>query len=113
MLRKLSRLSLSAWIFIGLGLGVLFGLFFGELCRPLSFIGKAFIMLLQMGVLPYMVVTLIHGVGSLSPEDARLMAGKGSLMLVLFWVVGLVAIFGFTYGACRETFRVSGVGSTV
>ena len=55
---KALHLSLSAWIFIGLGLGVLFGLFFGELCRPLNFVGKAFIKLLQMGVLPYMVVTL-------------------------------------------------------
>jgi len=97
MFQRLSHLSLSAWIFIGLGLGVLFGLFFGELCRPLNVVGKAFIMLLQMGVLPYMVVTLIQGVGSLSPGDARLMAGKGSLMLILFWVVGLVVIFAFTF----------------
>ena len=97
MLRRFSQLSLSAWIFVGLGLGVLFGLFLGELCRPLNFVGKAFIMLLQMGVFPYMVVTLIQGVGSLSPGDAKLMAGRGSLMLVLFWAVGLVAIFAFTY----------------
>ena len=97
MLRRLSNLSLSAWIFFGLGLGVLFGLFFGELCRPLTFVGKAFIMLLQMGVFPYMVVTLIQGVGSLAPGDAKLMAGKGSLMLVLFWIAGLVVIFVFTY----------------
>jgi len=96
MFQRLSHLSLSAWIFVGLGLGVLVGLFFGELCRPLNFVGKAFIMLLQMGVLPYMVVTLIQGVGSLSPGAARLMAGKGSLMLALFWVVGLVVIFAFT-----------------
>jgi len=96
MFRRLSHLSLSAWIFIGLGLGVLFGLFFGELCRPLNVVGKAFIKLLQMGVLPYMVVTLIHGVGSLSQSDAKLMAGKGSLMLVFFWVVGLIVIFAFT-----------------
>ncbi len=97
MLRKLAHLSLSAWIFIGLGLGVLVGLFFGELCRPLNLVGKAFIMLLQMGVLPYMVVTLIQGVGSLSPADAKLMAKKGSLMLVLFWAVGLVVIFAFSF----------------
>jgi len=96
MFRRLSHLSLSAWIFIGLGLGVLFGLFLGELCRPLNIVGKAFIKLLQMGVLPYMVVTLIHGVGSLSQGDAKLMAGKGSLALVLFWVVGLIVIFAFT-----------------
>lgn len=97
MLRRLSHLSLSGWIFIGLGLGVLFGLFFGELCHPLNFVGKAFIMLLQMGVLPYMVVTLIQGIGSLAPGDARLMAGKGSLMLILFWAAGLVVIFAFTF----------------
>lgn len=97
MFRRLSHLSLSAWIFIGLGLGALCGLFFGELCRPLNVVGKAFIMLLQMGVFPYMVVTLIQGVGSLSPGDARLMAGRGSLMLVLFWIAGLVVIFAFTY----------------
>jgi Na+/H+-dicarboxylate symporter/ABC-type amino acid transport substrate-binding protein len=97
MFRRLSHLSLSTWIFIGLGLGVLVGLFFGELCRPLNVVGKAFIMLLQMGVLPYMVVTLILGVGSLSLDDAKLMAGRGSLILVLFWVAGLVVIFAFTY----------------
>lgn len=97
MSRRLSQISLSSWIFIGLGLGVLVGLFFGELCSPLGFVGKVFIMLLQMGVYPYMVVTLILGVGSLSPTDAKLMAGKGSLMLVLFWVIGLVVIFLFTY----------------
>lgn len=97
MFRRLLHVSLSAWIFVGLALGVLFGLFFGELCRPLDFVGKAFIKLLQMGVLPYMVVSLIHGVGSLSSGDARLMAGKGSLMLVLFWLVGLAVIFAFTF----------------
>jgi Na+/H+-dicarboxylate symporter/ABC-type amino acid transport substrate-binding protein len=97
MVRKLSQYSLSTWIFIGLGLGVLCGLFFGELCLPLKFVGRAFIMLLQMGVFPYMVVTLIQGVGSLSTEDAKLMAGKGSAMLVLFWIAGLVVIFSFTY----------------
>ncbi len=97
MIRGLSKLGLSTWIFIGLGLGVLVGLFFGELCRPLNFVGKAFIKLLQMGVLPYMVVTLIQGIGSLPPGDARLMAGKGSLVLVLFWAVGLSIIFSFSF----------------
>ena len=40
---------------------------------------------------------MIHGVGSLSPGDARLMAGKGSSVLGLFWVVGLVVIFAFSF----------------
>jgi Na+/H+-dicarboxylate symporter len=96
MLRRLSQISLSTWIFIGLGLGLFVGLFFGELCRPLNFIGKAFLRLLQMAVLPYTVVSLIHGVGSLSPTDAKLMVGKGLTMVVLFWLVGLAVIFAFS-----------------
>jgi hypothetical protein len=39
MVGRLVQPSLSAWIFIGLGMGTLFGLFFGELCRPLDFVG--------------------------------------------------------------------------
>ncbi|MCX5872335.1 MAG: cation:dicarboxylase symporter family transporter [Deltaproteobacteria bacterium] len=97
MAGRLFRLSLSAWIFVGLGLGVVFGLFFGELCRPLKFVGTAFLKLLQMGVLPYMVVTLIHGIGSLSSVEAKLMAGKGSIVLGSFWVVGLIVIFAFSF----------------
>ena len=96
MTGRIFRLSLSTWIFIGLGLGLVFGIFFGELCRPLKFVGSAFLKLLQMGVLPYMVVTLIHGIGSLSPLESRLMAGKGSMVLGLFWVVGLIVIFAFS-----------------
>lgn len=96
MLGRLSRLSLSAWIFIGLSLGVVCGLFFGELCAPLNFVGKAFTKLLQMGVLPYMVVSLIHGVGSLSTEDAKLIATRGLSILVLFWGLALIIIFGFS-----------------
>ena len=96
MLVRLSKISFSAWIFIGLGLGVVCGLFFGELCAPLDFLGKAFIKLLQMGVLPYMVVSLIHGVGSLSVEDAKLVAIKGGAILVLFWGIALAVTFGFS-----------------
>jgi Na+/H+-dicarboxylate symporter len=96
MTGRIFRLSLSTWIFIGLGLGLVFGIFFGELCRPLKFVGSAFLKLLQMGVLPYMVVTLIHGIGSLSPLESRLMAGRGAIVLGFFWGVGLIVIFAFS-----------------
>lgn len=103
MFSRLSRLSLSAWIFIGLGFGVFCGIFFGELCAPLGFVGKAFIKLLQMGVLPYMVISLIHGVGSLSQSDAKIMALRGVLILGLFWLIGLAVIFGFSFAFPTST----------
>ena len=43
--------QLSTRVLIGLGLGVLTGLFFGEMVGFLSFVGDAFVRLLQMTVL--------------------------------------------------------------
>lgn len=96
MLKRLRNFSLSTWILVSLAWGVFFGIFLGELCAPLNFIGKAFIKLLQMGVLPYMVVSLIHGVASLSYDDARLIGVRGCLTLLLFWGLGLGVIYGFS-----------------
>ena len=95
MWSRLTRVSLSSYILLSLILGVVVGLFFGEMVRPLNFIGKAFIKLLQMAVLPYIVVSLIHGLGSLSKSDARLIATRGYKLLLFLWTVGLVVIFIF------------------
>ena len=52
-------MSLSTKIHVGLVLGIVTGLFLGELAAPLSPIGIGFIRLLQMSVLPYVAVSLI------------------------------------------------------
>ncbi|MGD9818820.1 MAG: cation:dicarboxylase symporter family transporter [Desulfomonilaceae bacterium] len=96
MIDRLRKASLSTRIFIGLTLGTMCGIFFGELCAPLGFVGKVFVELLQMGALPYMVVSLVHGVASLSSEDAKLIATKGLSIMVLFWILALLVIFGFS-----------------
>ena len=57
-------MSLSAKIIIGLILGVAVGLFFGEQVEFLRYAADAFILLLQMSVLPYIVVSLVAGLGS-------------------------------------------------
>jgi len=93
---RLTGISLSTYILLSLILGVLAGLFFGDMVRPLDFIGKAFIKLLQMAVLPYIVVSLIHGLGSLSKSDAQLIATKGLKLILFLWTVGLLVIFAFS-----------------
>ena len=95
MWSRFSKISLSTYIFLGLILGVVVGLFLGEMARPLNFIGMAFIKLLQMAVFPYIVVSLIHGLGSLSRSDAQLIATKGYKLLLFLWTVGLIVIFVF------------------
>ena len=57
------KLSLSAKIMIGMGLGLVAGMFFGEYCGFLEIIGDAFIKLLQMTILPYITVSMILGIG--------------------------------------------------
>jgi Na+/H+-dicarboxylate symporter len=86
------RLSLSTSIFIGLGLGIACGIFFGEYCRFLDLVGGIFIGLLQMSILPYIMVSLIVGIGSLTIDKAKLLGAKGGIWLLLLWVIGIVVI---------------------
>ena len=90
------RLSLSAQVFIALALGILAGLFFGELIGPVQIIGQIFIGLLQMTVLPYILVALIAGIGKLSYAEMRLLAIQGGRFVVLFWVIALAITVAFT-----------------
>ncbi len=94
---KKFRISLSSMIFLCMGLGVLTGLFFGEMVAFLEVIGKVWIKLLQMTVLPYVMVSLIIGLGSLNYSEARLLAKKGSVMLLLLWGVTLIVVFLFPF----------------
>ena len=69
-------MSLATQVLIGFILGVASGVFFGELIAPVGVVGDAFIRLLQMTVLPYVVVSLILGLGQLSSDRAgRLIMG--------------------------------------
>lgn len=89
------RLGLSAQVFIALGLGIVVGLLFGELVKPLEVIGQIFIGLLQMTVLPYILVSLIAGIGKLSYPEMRLLAVQGGRFVLVFWVIALAVTVAF------------------
>lgn len=93
------RFSLSTNIFIGLVLGIACGLFFGEYCADLKVIGNGFVRLLQMTILPYIIVSLVLGFGKLSFSDAKRLAFRGSILLLIFWALGLliVLVMPFTF----------------
>jgi len=84
--------SLSAQILVGLVAGVACGLFFGEICAPLSVLGDAFIGLLQMTVLPYIVLSLLVNLGRLSLEKGRRMVAAGLAVLGVFTLLGIAAV---------------------
>lgn len=90
--RKKKKLSLSTQIIIGMGLGFGVGIFFGEYCSFLQIIGNAFIKLLQITILPYICVSMILGIGGLTAGQAKLMAQKAGILLLLFWGISFVIV---------------------
>ena len=82
---NLRRLGLSARILIGVGLGVLTGLFFGDAATALQPVADVYIRLMQMTVLPYLMLALIIGFGQLKAAQVRRMAGRGGALLAATW----------------------------
>ncbi|MGD8376198.1 MAG: cation:dicarboxylase symporter family transporter [Acidobacteriota bacterium] len=90
--RGFRRPGLATQVLLGFLLGVGTGLFLGEYAAFLDIVGMVFIRLLQMTVLPYVVVSLIAGLGRLGVQDAGRLALRGGAFVVLFWIIGLIAV---------------------
>jgi Na+/H+-dicarboxylate symporter/ABC-type amino acid transport substrate-binding protein len=89
---KRRKIGLATQVFIGLGLGILVGVFFGERTAFLKVAGDAFIDLLQITVIPYVVVALITSLGRLTLKDAKELAIKAGSVLLVLWAIGLVVV---------------------
>jgi Na+/H+-dicarboxylate symporter/ABC-type amino acid transport substrate-binding protein len=87
------RMSLSTQVLVGLVLGLLAGVCFGEHMEALQAVGKAFILLLQMPVLPYITLSLITGLGQLNYQQVKMLALKVGSLLLLSWGLALAAMF--------------------
>ena len=84
------RLSIGTQVLLALVLGLAMGLFFGEHVAFLKDIGKAFILLLQMTVLPYITLSLITGLGQLTYQEVK----------ALFLKAGSILAFNLVSTAC-------------
>ncbi len=85
--------STTTLILSGLGLGIGVGLFFGDIVSPLGFVGDAYVGLLQMTVLPFIVASLVSSIGALTPEQARALTKYGLLILAILWSLGAATVF--------------------
>ncbi len=85
-------LSLSTQIFTGLLTGVALGLFFGEMISWMKIIGDAFIRLLQMTVLPYVMVALMAGLGSLKRQEATFIFSRGGALMLVSWLLAIILV---------------------
>jgi len=86
-------MGLSARILLGLVLGIVTGLFFGELVSGLKVFGDIFVKLLQITVLPYIIVSLIAGFARMRQDQVKTLALRGSAVLLAIWGLALLMIF--------------------
>jgi Na+/H+-dicarboxylate symporter/ABC-type amino acid transport substrate-binding protein len=89
------RLGLSAQVFVGLGAGILVGLFVGDRAARLQVVADAYVQLLQMTVLPYVVVSLVGGLGALRSGEASKLGARVGALLLLLWGIALLAVVTF------------------
>ena len=86
------RFTLSTQVVLALVLGALVGLVCGEKTAFLQGVGKAFILLLQMTLLPYIVLSLITGLGHLHYQQVKVLALRVGTFLVRSWGLAFVVI---------------------
>ncbi|WP_328987688.1 cation:dicarboxylate symporter family transporter [Thiorhodovibrio winogradskyi] len=86
-------MSVATQVFIGLGGGLLTGLFFGEHAAFLRIGGDVFIAALQITVIPYVLVALITSLGRLDLSDAKNLVLRAGSVLLLLWAIGLFVVF--------------------
>ena len=97
MSKPKKKLSMSTVVLLSFAVGIVCGLIFGETVAWMSVIGDAFIKLLQMTVIPYIIVSLISSLGTLSYEQAKSLGiNVGKLMLII-WLFGLVVMYSIKW----------------
>jgi len=85
-------LSLPFQVLIGALAGVVAGLFAGDFMRYVMPVGKAYVQLLAMCVYPYLLASLVHGLGGLKPATAGRLFAKAWHAYALGWGVVIAAM---------------------
>jgi len=73
-------------------LGLAVGLFLGEDVRIFEVFAMAFVGLLQMAALPFVVCSVIYTIGSIGSTDLLRFSKVAVPILVLLWLLGLIAV---------------------
>jgi Na+/H+-dicarboxylate symporter/ABC-type amino acid transport substrate-binding protein len=79
-------------VIASLVLGILAGIFFGEPIGRLDILGEAYIKLLQMTVLPYILVSLIGGLGRLDMQMAKRIGLRGGGLILFLWLLAFITL---------------------
>jgi Na+/H+-dicarboxylate symporter/ABC-type amino acid transport substrate-binding protein len=84
---------LPLWVLIGAFLGILTGITFGERASLLKPLGDVYAMMLLSVVYPYIISSLIVGLGSLAAGRARRLLQASWGVYLLLWITVFATIF--------------------
>lgn len=84
---------------LGIFLGIIVGIFFGDDCKVLQPIGNLYITLLQIFVYPYLICTLLSGLGKLPPGTTLNLLKRGWFIFLMLLVVSftVLAVLGTAF----------------
>ena len=99
---KFFKISLALQMLIATGLGLLVGIFFGDLCQVFAPYAGAYIMILKITAVPYLIGALIHGIGQLRASQATQILQKGLIFIAIAWSVNIAMIY-LTYFVFPES----------
>ncbi len=86
------KLSMFQRVILSLLLGIAAGIFFGEPMGRLEILGNIYIKLLQMTVIPYILVSLIGGLGKLDLEMAKMVGLRGGALILFLWALAMLTL---------------------
>lgn len=74
-------------------LGIFVGLFLGDLCHVFAPWENAYVMILKITTIPYLICAVIHGIGRLATASAKQILQKGLLFISGIWVINICMIY--------------------
>ncbi len=85
--------SLTLQMVIATLVGIFFGLFFGDYLTFFKPWTDAYIMILKITILPYLVAAIVHGIGQLGIAQSKEILKKGVIFLGLAWAINIFVIY--------------------
>jgi Na+/H+-dicarboxylate symporter/ABC-type amino acid transport substrate-binding protein len=84
-------------ILLGAILGIACGIFFGERTAFLQPIGDAYGAMLQIPVYPYLICSLMYGLGRLTSATARQLLGATWIPFLFLWILTLTTLWALAH----------------
>jgi proton glutamate symport protein len=94
-----SPAALSVWpVAVGGALGILTGLFLGDYAHVLRPAGRVYVLMLEVAVYPYVICSLLHGLGSMAPSQALKLFKTGWKFYAALWIVTFAVLIVLSLG---------------